>query len=347
MGGIAPDEISYTSAVDACAKAGDWAEALRLHAEMERAGVRPSRQSVASLIKAHCRDRNQLAAAEDLFERYKKAGLASDVALRHLVCGLVKHHEWGKALYNSAARRPSARLTADAATYTGLIAAASNRLEIERALELLERMQEERMRPSAAVYTSLIKACGRTNRMDVAVRLFSEMVAKGVDKKDGKGSVVVDVVACNALLGACARRGWAKVSRSVFQFMESAGIRPDSNTYAQVIYAQARRGLHQRAQHYFDVMGEDGYPPLRTHYNGLIKAYTLAGDFNAALAILHRMREQSIEPDTSTYQSITRRADLKLDESDNEKREPLKTSDEVSELLRLLLSGSREEEVKS
>ena len=50
--GLTPDEWSYNGAMDACAKAHQWEEALGLYEDMQRAHIAPSTVTYTTLINA-------------------------------------------------------------------------------------------------------------------------------------------------------------------------------------------------------------------------------------------------------------------------------------------------------
>merc|ERR1719444_757404 len=123
-----PDEITYNTLIDGCARYGLYEKGLLLLREMQEAGVRPSNFTLSVLVKLATRSRRP----EKAFELCKE--LAQQYNLR-----LNVH------------------------VYNNLIHACTSNQDMQHALQVLEQMLQEKIRPDARTFTLLLRgsvACG-------------------------------------------------------------------------------------------------------------------------------------------------------------------------------------------
>jgi len=123
-----PDEITYNTLIDGCARYGLYDKGVLLLREMQEAGVRPSNFTLSVLVKLATRSRRP----EKAFELCKE--LAQQYNLRLNV-----------------------------QVYNNLIHACTSNQDMQHALQVLEQMLTEKIRPDARTYTLLLRgsiACG-------------------------------------------------------------------------------------------------------------------------------------------------------------------------------------------
>ena len=76
--GIEPDVITYSAAISACEKGGQWKHALRVLEEMRSSGTKPTVISYSAAISA-CEKGGQWERALELLEEMKSTGVEPDV----------------------------------------------------------------------------------------------------------------------------------------------------------------------------------------------------------------------------------------------------------------------------
>merc|ERR1719507_2483471 len=123
-----PDEITYNTLIDGCARYGLYERGVMLLRDMQEAGVGPSNFTLSVLVKLATRSRRP----EKAFE------LCTELAQQ----------------YN---------LRLNVQVYNNLIHACTANQDMQHALQVLEQMLHERIRPDARTYTLLLRgsiACG-------------------------------------------------------------------------------------------------------------------------------------------------------------------------------------------
>jgi len=119
-----PDEIMYNTLLDGCARQGYYSRGMTLFEKMKKTGVRPSNYTLSVLVK--------------LANRGKKLDKAFE-------------------LCDEITSKYSFRLNIH--VFANLIQACINHHDLPRAIGVLERMLQERVRPDARAYSLLLRAC--------------------------------------------------------------------------------------------------------------------------------------------------------------------------------------------
>merc|ERR1719379_375866 len=136
-GGVSPDEIMYNSLLDGCAQNNLVEEGLKLLEDMQQQGVRPSNFTLSILVKMMNRSRN-LDGAFSIVEK---------IAKKHSL-------------------RPNVHVC------TNLIVACLSRRALDRALQTLEQMVQERVQLDARTFTVLVRGCLDGGQPDKAAGLL-------------------------------------------------------------------------------------------------------------------------------------------------------------------------------
>jgi len=121
---FAPDEIMYNTLLDGCARQGLYDRGMSFFQQMKQSGVRPSNYTLSVLVKLANRGRKLEKAFEICEELTSKFGFRLNVHV-----------------------------------YANLIQACISHHDLQRALGVLERMLEERVRPDVRCYSLLLHAC--------------------------------------------------------------------------------------------------------------------------------------------------------------------------------------------
>eukprot|EP00438_Fugacium_kawagutii_P036416 Skav212824 [mRNA] locus=scaffold5083:149845:155893:- [translate_table: standard] len=180
------DVISYTAVMNACADAGQWAQALQLHRWMLQDGHPPTADTCSAVIRS-CdgeRWREQL----ELLREMRRRGLQpSAAALNAAVRSCSAANQWRDALEVMSSMwekgfqpealrlfrlRQSFSASPENETYAAAIRACGS--QWIHALELLSKRWETGL-ADAQCYDAAIACCEAGGRWDEVLRLFDEM----------------------------------------------------------------------------------------------------------------------------------------------------------------------------
>lgn len=134
---VAPDEITYNTLLDGCARHGLYEKAMGLLADMQEQGVAPSNFTLSVLVKL-ARRSNQLEKAFEFCEEISK----------------------------------KYRFRLNIHVYNNLLHACSSHGDINLALEVFERFLKEKVRPDARTYNLLLRGCIEAGKIEEAASLL-------------------------------------------------------------------------------------------------------------------------------------------------------------------------------
>merc|ERR1719191_2125055 len=135
--GVSPDEIMYNSLLDGCAQNSLVEDGLKLLEDMQQQGVTPSNFTLSILVKMMNRSRN-LDGAFSIVEE------------------LTKKHKL----------RPNVHV------YTNLIVACLSKRALDRSMQILDQMAQERVQPDARAFTVLVRGCLQGGQPEKAAGLL-------------------------------------------------------------------------------------------------------------------------------------------------------------------------------
>lgn len=138
---IRPDEITYNTLLDGCARQGLYDRGLTVLKEMEDSGLRPSNFTLSVLVKLASRG-GKLEQAFGIFE---------EISQKYRI-------------------RPNVHV------YSALVQSCVMNGDIPRSLEVLERMVRERVFPDVRTYTLLLRGCISSSAADDAAGLLRAAV---------------------------------------------------------------------------------------------------------------------------------------------------------------------------
>lgn len=121
---IVPDEVTYNTLLDGCARFSTWEHGMKVFKEMQAAGLKPSNFTLCVLVKLA----NRCNRPEQAFK------LTEELCAKHNI-----------------------RLNVQ--VFNNLIHVRTVGKDLEAAMQVLERMLREKVRPDARTYKLLVRGC--------------------------------------------------------------------------------------------------------------------------------------------------------------------------------------------
>eukprot|EP00596_Hydrurales_sp_CCMP1899_P000718 CAMPEP_0119044370 /NCGR_PEP_ID=MMETSP1177-20130426/30952_1 /TAXON_ID=2985 /ORGANISM="Ochromonas sp, Strain CCMP1899" /LENGTH=540 /DNA_ID=CAMNT_0007014397 /DNA_START=865 /DNA_END=2487 /DNA_ORIENTATION=+ len=291
--GIKPNQIVFTSAMEACAEAGQYKEALGVMDRMVATGTKPDITMVNAAIKA-CSLAGAMEEAEDLAASLRSYGTMDLFTYHTLMMGHTKlgRHQKVLALYNEALESP-ARL--DGGVYSLAMLSALNCGMYQLVPRIAQRARDEGVPLTEASYTILIQAFSEAGGTDQAVQCIDKMVSEGLHP---------NVITYAAAVAACKHN--SALVLTLLERMESENVQPNTIVLTSAIDSLAREGgLHtDRAYEILRGMEENGPEPNIYTYNTVTRAFAEAGRLQEALSVLTNIKKRGLTPDHFTFTTL-------------------------------------------
>lgn len=180
---------------------------------------------------------------------------------------------------------------------TNLMKALGHLKQPDVALDVLSWMQKQsgRLKPNKHVYSTILGVLGRAGMVSKARELFDSADLKALRS----------VVLFNAMMGVYVRSGFFKRAWKLYEELCAQGLEADEVTFNTLFSGIAKSDMPvHMAEKLFSKMQQSGVPAGRFTYNTLIMLYSKAGNFNAASAMLHEMRQRDHLPDLCTFNTL-------------------------------------------
>lgn len=280
--------------------------ALQLFEKMQQDGVDPDKVTFLCILKA-CGT-----AAEDMWQQVKsthdlilRSGLESDIFLGSTLVDMYAKSgdlEAARKVFDSLSHR-------NVVTWGAMIAGYAQHGQGLAALELITKMQLERIKLDRSTFLVSLKACISTGAVEQGKLMHDQIVRNGLELDLVVGSAIVnmyakcgslqdacnvfkklpnqDVVCWNTLIAGYAQHGDSKLAEQCLKELQRKGIEPADGTYTSVLTACSRVGKVEGGHHHFKGMGENQQTLL--HFTCMIDLLGRAGRLEEAVEVMQTM----------------------------------------------------------
>ncbi|TYZ61502.1 hypothetical protein PybrP1_006826 [[Pythium] brassicae (nom. inval.)] len=280
---LAPDVITYTSAIHACARGSraDVPTALQLLNEMIQDGVAPNHRTYGAAVLAYARlDRwDDIEDLMDAIPYVDDADKSAVFASAIITCTRSRQYAVATRLF---------QLLLDEGIYPGdhlcnaALSACARTGDLHH-LNAIFRLVERHAAPTLYTFNSMISAHGNARDVDEALRVFAAMKARGV---------APDAVTFNALLLGAVRSRRVELLPQILDMMAADGAKWDVYTLNMLLEGCVVTQDAAQAERYWaaatDATSATAPQSVRfdrTHYETLMAVYTSAKQFAKVVAL--------------------------------------------------------------
>ncbi|XP_057816438.2 pentatricopeptide repeat-containing protein At3g12770-like [Cryptomeria japonica] len=346
------DVVSWNTIIAAYRRHGYPQETITLFHQMQRTGLQPDQFTFASVLPA-CTKMGALEQGINIHQSIKDIGVSSDVVVAtalvdmYAKCGNMQQ---ARELFDQIPQR-------DAVSWNAMIAGYAQNGFGEKAFETFKQMQMSGIKPDSTTFASILSACAQIGALEQGTAIHQSIIESGffsniiienalVDmyakcESLHKASQLFDrmpqrdVISWNAMIVGYAQNGFVEKALETFKQMRSAGVKPDSTTFASILPACAKTGgleqgidIHQSimeggflsdvvvASALVDMYAKCGSVvkacdlfdtiPQRNvvSWNAMIAGYSQNGLVEKALETFKQMQLAGVKPNSATFASI-------------------------------------------
>ncbi|KAL0359662.1 UNVERIFIED_CONTAM: Pentatricopeptide repeat-containing protein [Sesamum angustifolium] len=279
--GLRPDSVSFTTAISSCARLLDLEKGRRIHEEVLRSGLVMDAYVSATLVDMYGKC-GCLERAKEVFDETKNKSLVS----------------WNAMIgsYNQVGDSVSC-------------------------IELLVRMNEEKVRPSSTTISSLLVACAKSAQLQHGKFLHGYIIRNNVRSDIFVESSLVDlyfkcgsvalavrvfhmipkssVVAWNVMISGYVSAGCYFEALSIYDEMREAGIRPDAITCTSAVAACSQLAALERGKELHKCIIDRRLNSNEVLMGALLDMYAKCGAVEQAASIFNQLSTRDLVSWTS------------------------------------------------
>ncbi|EFJ19372.1 hypothetical protein SELMODRAFT_51146, partial [Selaginella moellendorffii] len=279
--GMAFDDISFVTALNACAAAGyrGIPHGTSVHLCVAEAGREEDVIIRTALLNMYgkCRD---LCRADAVFDALRRSGQRLDlIAWNAMGSALAQHEEFERVLtlYGEMLLEG---VTPDEISFLTLVLAlnaCAGMAELAAGERIHRRAIDLGFDRDVGVITALIHMYASCGRLEQSQEIFH-------------GAQEHTMFMWNALVSGFARRGQSERAIALFERMQQSGHRADAIGFVSILSACSQAGLIGRGCGYFaSLLHDHGILPYREHYACMIDLFGRAGRLEEAEEWLRKM----------------------------------------------------------
>jgi pentatricopeptide repeat domain-containing protein 1 len=248
---------AFTTLIQQCARARSWDKAFEVFEAMKETDVQPNVITYSCLISAAA-DRWEQALA--LFREMQEAAKSGVDCKPNLI------------------------------TFSALISSCARGGRLDKALEIFEEMQAEKIEADTIIYSALLSGCEKAGQFETALRLLEEAHAAG-------SCAMVNNY--DALIRKCGEKENPEKALELFLEMQMAAVEPARSTCLALLSA-FEAGLRARqALQLIEAMQGSFLPPDAEFYNRTLVLLVKRGLWQQALTLCTTMVSRGVKPDSA------------------------------------------------
>ena len=181
--------------------------------------------------------------------------------------------------------------------------------QLQHALSLYDKMQQDQIHPSKYTYMILLKAFGRQRCLERSLQLHTEIVTRGLETETFVGNSLVRMYSrysalqearkvfdtlenrnwfswCALIAGYAQHEKWDFAVQCIHE-MQCQGFKPDDRIHTIMLASCSQLGELDEGYRYFKSLKEVyGSLPNEEHFNCMIDLFARSGNLSEALEIL-------------------------------------------------------------
>ncbi|GFY97442.1 pentatricopeptide (PPR) repeat-containing protein [Actinidia rufa] len=275
-----PDFVTWNCLLSGHFHRGLYREVLVLLQRMQAAGFKPNSSSITTILQA-ISELSLLNFGKEVHCYVIRYGLDCDVYVgTSLIDMYVKNYNliYAQAVFHSMKNR-------HIFAWNSLISGYSFKGQFEDAIKLLNRMENEGIKPDLVTYNSLVSGYSMWGWNEKALTMIHRIKVSGLTP---------NVVTWTALISGCAQKGNFRDALEFSIRMQKDGIKPNSVTMASLLQACAGMSSLQKGKeiHCLGIRNELAEDPFAA--TALIDMYTKCGSLESAYEVFRRIQDKTL-----------------------------------------------------
>lgn len=313
------DLVSWNTLIAGSAQNGLYKEALAMLRDMGSDNLKPDSFTLSSVLPIFA-EYVDIIKGKEIHGYAIRHGFDSDVFIgsslidMYAKCARIKD---SYQVFNSLPHR-------DGISWNSIIAGCVQNGLFDEGLRFFRQMLMAKVQPKHVTFSSIMPACAHLTTLNLGRQLHGYIIRGGfddnvyiasslVDMYAKCGNIMIakwifdkieqhDMVSWTAIIMGCALHGHAHDAISLFEQMETEGVKPNYVAFMAVLTACSHAGLIDEAWKYFNSMTlKYGIAPGLEHYAAMADLLGRAGKLDEAYRFISNM---NIRPTGSVWSTL-------------------------------------------
>jgi pentatricopeptide repeat protein len=278
-----PNGVTMAYLLSACSSLSSWKHAKCLHAMCIRLGLESDIVVETALIDAYAKCHKM-----KMMKLTLENGSRRTEAWNAAISGYSRGNQEKKAI-ELFKRMIAESVLPDSATFASILPAYAEFADLKQATNIHCYLMTHGFLRSTAIATGLIDVYAKAGGLDVAWVLFHELPEK-------------DVVAWTAVIAGYGMHGHARTAILLYDRMVESGVKPNTVTFASLLYACSHAGMVEEGLQLFENMHNiHAIMPNVEHYSSLVDMVGRARRIKEAYGLI---KDMPFEPTTSVWGAL-------------------------------------------
>jgi len=305
------DVVCWTSMILGHVKCGQAREALELFQQMQHEEVKPDQVTFVGVLNA-CASLMALEEGRRVHKQIVENGFDSDVFVGTSLVDM----------YSKCGSIDDAQLvfhrmsTRNVVSWTAMILGLVKCGKGQKALELSQQMEQERVQPNQITFVGLLNACASVSALEEGRRVHKQIIERGCESNIFVGNSLVDmyakcgsiedaqrvfdrmttrnVVSWTAMILGHVKCGQGQKALKLLQKMQQEGVHPHPVTFVGLLNACASVSALEEGRHVHEQVIKSGCGSDVFVCNSLIDMYAKCGSIEDAERVFNNMGSRDV-----------------------------------------------------
>lgn len=274
--GLHPDQFTFASVLPACARLGALEQGMYIHQIIEDRGVLSDVVVGTALVDMYAKC-GSIDRARELFDRMPQRNVFSWTAL---IAGFAQNGFAEEAL-ETFKKMQLAGVKPNSTTFASVLAVCAKMGAFEQGIDIHQTIKDGGILLDAVVATALVDMYAKCGKIDKACEVFDKISQR-------------NVVSWNTMIAGYAQNGFLGKALQTFSQMQSAGVNPDSTTFATVLPVCAKMGALEQGMDIHQNIKDRGILSDVVVATALVDMYAKCGSINKAREVFDRMLQRDV-----------------------------------------------------
>ncbi|KAI3412573.1 uncharacterized protein J3R85_017195 [Psidium guajava] len=312
------DLVAWSAFIAVLVQSGHPEKALSVLQDMENENIKPNKVTLISILPA-CAELSSLKLGKSIHCYAIKADVGSDISVGTALLSMYakcRHFSYAHVLLDTMQYK-------DVVTWNALINGYSQNGEVDRAIEMYQKLQFSGLHPDAGTMVGLIPACALLNDLKQGTSVHALSIKNGFDSDCHVNCALIDMyskcgnlssalylfnrldfirgkVSWNIMITAFTRNGDANKALSAFRQMRLENHQPNLVTYVSLLPAAAYLAALREGMSYHSCIIKMGFLSYIVVGNSLIDMYAKCGKIDLSKRCFDEMENK----DTVSWNSM-------------------------------------------